>query len=174
MNDWVQQIQGWHDFQLLIGTAGATLMGLTFVAVSLAPEVIADRTTTVVRAFTTPIVAFFATVLIVALIVLVPQLTPAIMGGLFAVIGIIGMIYILTTGVHGQWRTLELGIDDWVWYLGLPLVAYGGILAAGIALWMASFWSTYAVSAAVLLLLIVGIRNAWDVVLAIARQSQKQ
>lgn len=174
MNDWAQQIAGWHDFQLLIGTAGATLMGLTFVAVSLAPEVIADRTSTVVRAFTTPIVAFFATVLIVALILLVPQLTPQIMGVPFAVIGISGFIYVLTTGVHSQWRTLELGIDDWIWYLGLPLVAYGAMLAGGISLWFAPLRATYAVAAAMLLLLVVGIRNAWDVLLAIARQSQKQ
>lgn len=147
-------------------------MGLTFVAVSLAPEVIADRTTTVVRAFTTPIVAFFATVLALSLVLLVPRITPWVAGTIFGAVGITGFVYVLSTGVHRQWRDLELGFDDWMWYMGLPLVSYGAIVASAAGMWSASFWSVYAGAAAMLVFLIAGIRNAWDVVLAIARQSK--
>jgi hypothetical protein len=167
-------VNDWGNFHVLIGTAGATLMGLTFVAVSLSPKVIADRTDTVVRAFTTPIVAFFATVLILALLMLVPKLPMHVEGILFAIVGAGGFIYILNTGAHRQWRELELGIDDWIWYIALPLLSYGAIVASAAGVWSASPWAAYALAAAVLALLIVGIRNAWDVFLAIARESQRE
>lgn len=173
MTDWTQALERWHDFHLLIGTAGATLMGLTFVSVTLAPEVIADRTSTIVRAFTTPIVAFFATGLLVSLILLVPGLTVIAAGVLLALFGAGGMAYMFSTGVHRQWRELELGMDDWFWYMGFPAVSYGAILAGGIALFKAAPWALYAADAGIFALLIVGIRNAWDVVLAIVRQSQR-
>lgn len=76
MNEWTQQLGRWHDFYLLIGGASATLMGLTFVAVTLAPDVIAARASGEVRPFVTPIVALFATVLVVSVVLLIPLLMP--------------------------------------------------------------------------------------------------
>ncbi|MGZ3530890.1 MAG: hypothetical protein ACXVAR_05260 [Vulcanimicrobiaceae bacterium] len=171
-NDWTQQLEQWHDFHLLIGGAAATLMGLTFVAVTLAPHVIAGRASTAIRAFITPIVAFFATVLIISVVLLVPHLTPTATGAFFAVVGISGLIYIFSTGPHGQWRKWQLGIDDLIWYIGLPLLGYGAILTSAVGMWRVSFWAPYVAAGAVPVLLIIGIRNAWDVVLAIARESQ--
>ncbi len=173
MAAWMQTLERWHDFHLLIGTAAATLMGLTFVSVTLAPEVIADRTSTVVRAFTTPIVAFFATGLLVSLVLLVPGLTEIAAGALLAVFGAGGMAYMFSTGVHRQWRELELGMDDWFWYMGFPVVSYAAILAGAIALFKTAPWALYASDAGIFALMIVGIRNAWDVVLAIVRQTQR-
>jgi hypothetical protein len=135
--------------------------------------VISGRATTATRAFITPIVAFFATVLIVSVVRLAPHLTPAATGAFFALVGVSGLIYIVSTGVHGQWRELQLGIDDWIWYVGLPLMGYGAILASAFATWEVSSSGSYAAAGAVLLLLIVGIRNAWDVVLVIAKESQQ-
>lgn len=173
MADWTQALERWHDFHLLIGTAGATLMGLTFIAVTLAPEVIAERTSTVVRAFTTPMVAFFATDLLVALILLIPGLSAAAAGVLLAIVGAGGLAYMFSTGVHRQWRELELGMDDWFWYMSFPVVGYAAILAGAIGLFKAAPWALYAADSGILTLLIVGIRNAWDVVLTIVRQSQR-
>lgn len=173
MSAWTQSLERWHDFHLLIGTAAATLMGLTFVAVTLAPEVIADRTSTVVRAFTTPIVAFYATVLIVSLILLIPGLPPAAAGVVLGLVGAVGVAYMFSTGVHRQWRDLELEMDDWFWYIGLPVLAYCVLFVGAFGMWSAAPWALYAAAAAVFVLLIVGIRNAWDVVLAIVRQTKR-
>jgi hypothetical protein len=172
MNELTQHLERWHDFHLLIGGAAATLMGLTFVAVTLAPEVIAGRASTAIRAFLTPIIAFFATVLIISVVLLVPALTPAATGAFFAVVGISGLLYILSTGVHRQWRNWHLGIDDWIWYVGLPLLSYGAMLASAAGTWQVSFWAPYTAAGAVLALLVIGIRNVWDVVLAVALESQ--
>ena len=48
---WTHQLEIWHEFYLLVGTAGVALTGLLFVIVSLGPRVIADRQATGVRAF---------------------------------------------------------------------------------------------------------------------------
>lgn len=174
MNEWTQQLDRWHDFHMLIGGAAATLMGLTFVAVSLAPEVIAGRASTAIRSFITPIVAIFATVLIVSVVLIIPALTPAVVGALFAVVGACGLIYIVSLDIHGQWKTWELGIDDWIWYLALPVLCYGAILASAFGIWTAAIWSQYAAAGALVIMLVVGIRNAWDIVLTVARESQQR
>lgn len=59
-------------------------------------------------------------------------------GAFFVLVGVSGLIYIVSTGVHGQWRELQLGIDDWIWYVGLPLMGYGAILASAVATWEVS------------------------------------
>jgi hypothetical protein len=167
--------EAWHDFYLLIGTAAATFMGLTFVAVTLAPKVIAARTFTAVRAFVTPIVAYFATVLVVSLVALLPlapDSAPHKEAILLAVIGLVGAIYVPSTGVQKQWREMELGADDLLWYAAWPFVGYLLALAAAFTLWRSLESGAWIVAADVMLFLIVGIRNAWDVVIAIARESQ--
>lgn len=173
MNDWTQRLEGWHDFYLLIGGASATLMGLTFVAVTLGPKIVAEQTPTAVRAFITPTVAFFATILLEALALLIPH-APGLTVAVLAAIGLIGLIYLPMTGVHRQWREFELEIDDFAWYVAWPYVAYVVVLATAVGMWRGALWAPYAAAASVLLFLIVAIRNAWDIVITIARQSQQQ
>jgi hypothetical protein len=48
------QLEMWHEFYLLIGTAGVTLTGLLFVVVSLGLRVVAENQATGVRSFISP------------------------------------------------------------------------------------------------------------------------
>lgn len=164
----------WHEFYALAGTIAATLMGLTFVVVTLAPRVIARNAEGPVRAFTTPIVAFFATTIIVSLVMVVPDLPAYAAGCALGIAGFIGMAYMYSTGVHKRWRELELGIDDWFWYFSLPMAAYALLFGSGVALFRALHGSLYAASAGSFLLIVIGMRNAWDVVIAVTRQEQDQ
>ena len=61
---WVHQLETWHEFYLLIGTAGVALTGLLFVVVALGPRVVAKHQTTGVRAFISPNAVFFTTTLV--------------------------------------------------------------------------------------------------------------
>ena len=173
MNEWTQQLERWHDFYLLMGGASATLMGLTFVAVTLGPDVIAARASGAVRAFVTPIVAFFATVLVVSVVLLIPLLMPAAASALLALTGATGLIYIPSTNAQAEWRKNKFGIDDWIWYIGLPLLGYAVILFSAVAWWRTLVWAPYAIAAAILCLLLAGIRDAWDLVIALALERQK-
>jgi hypothetical protein len=51
---------------------------------------------------------------------------------------------------------------DWIWYVVLPLVAYLALVAAAIELAAHLTGALLAIAGATLLLLYIGIHNAWD------------
>lgn len=165
MADWSRDLEGWRDFYVFAGTAAATLMGLMFVVMSLGQRLLAtDEGSRATRGFFTPIVVFFVTVIVVTMLMLIPHAHASVLGALLAVIAVAGLVYMFGTGAHRTWRTSELGFDDLVWYVVLPYVSYLiiGVSAAGI--WKAADFGLYSAAAAVLILLLTGIRNAWDLV----------
>ena len=52
-------LKEWHDFYVLIGTAGATLLGLLFVAVSLGAGFLTEERQSATRTFMSPVVVHF-------------------------------------------------------------------------------------------------------------------
>lgn len=54
--------------------------------------------------------------------------------------------------------------EDWIWHIVLPFLAYLGLLIAHLGLRHDQPWALYAIGAAALLLLFIGIHNAWDAV----------
>ncbi|MEA2689165.1 MAG: hypothetical protein QOD51_1772, partial [Candidatus Eremiobacteraeota bacterium] len=59
-------------------------------------------------------------------------------------------------------------LDDWLWYAVLPLAAYAAIFAAALWLRAGAAEALVAIAAAVMLLIFIGIHNAWDVVTYLA------
>jgi len=59
-------------------------------------------------------------------------------------------------------------LTEWVWHACLPLVAYTCLPAAGVTTWWHPAPALYVVAAAALLLLFIGIHNAWDAALWMA------
>jgi len=167
---WLQQLNAWHNFYLLLGTAAATLTGLMFVVVALGPRLISAHTATGVRAFATPTVMYFTTVLVVAALMTIPAVPAPILGAFMALGGLGGLWYMGRTGAHTQWRQAQLDWQDWLWYVGLPVLSYLLIVGAAVGMWVHTTLGLDSLAGAVLLLLIIGIRNAWDAVLLVAQQ----
>jgi hypothetical protein len=166
----MHQLEAWHEFYLLIGTAGATLTGLLFIVVSLGSRFIADQHATGVRAFLSPNAVYFTTTLVVSAVLMAPGM-PATVIGTFLMFGAVASLgYLAYTKAHQQWRLSELPFLDWVWYVGLPAVAYVVLLLAGIGFLMHVPLAMIGVAAAMVLLLVIGIRNAWDIVLYISQK----
>jgi uncharacterized membrane protein len=162
-------LEHWHDFYLLIGTAGATLLALLFVAVSLGAGFLSESRAAPTRAFYSPVVVHFSSVFFISAIALFPGHKPgffALAIGAAAVIGVVISVFV----------TLELLRHDWTRYMEdrlayglLPLAGYAALL---ISTWMIMNDSGYALdvlAGALLLLLIVNIRNAWDLTLSMVR-----
>jgi hypothetical protein len=170
MNAWLQQIHAWHEFYLLVGTSVAALTGLMFVVVSIGPEVIIGRPMGGVRAFVTPTVVYFTTVLVVSAVMMMPHVGPVVLGVMLLLGGLAGLAYIVWIGTYKQWRESELQWDDLAWYVALPVLAYVLMLAAGIGMWLRSAFGAFTLGAATILLMVVGIRNAWDLVLWFAQK----
>ncbi len=157
-------LQPWHDFYALTGAASATLVGLIFVAASVGTGVFTQERQVGLRVFLSPTVVAFSTVLAASLLGIMPISDARILAGLTAGIGAFGLAY--------SWRVwrrlieggLADGIDheDRVWYFAAPAAAYAVMVAAGLAIITAPGAAGALLAVAPCLLLIAGIRNAWD------------
>lgn len=159
----------WENFYVIIGSSAGALTGLTFVVITLVDETRERGAERGIPAFTTPTVAHFGTVLLVSAILSAPwpQLAPAAL--LLGIVGLAGVIY--TVIVVRRQRLVDSYIpvfEDWLWYAACPLVAYIVLLVAAILLPGNPLAALFAIGAVMVLLLFLGIRNAWDVVTFIA------
>ena len=59
-------------------------------------------------------------------------------------------------------------LEDWIWHAVLPLSSYAALAAAALTLTRRPEASLFVIGAAALLLLFIGIHNAWDTVTYIA------
>jgi hypothetical protein len=55
-------------------------------------------------------------------------------------------------------------LEDWLFHLALPIVAYTGIASSALALLSYPVEALFGLGGAVLLLLLIGIHNSWDAV----------
>jgi hypothetical protein len=128
-------VAAWHDFYLLAGTAAATLIGLIFVALSLNPEVMADDGPVGVQAWAGQTFGSFLTVLVIALVCLIPDQNSRTLGLTLLILGGEGL-------VRGARRIRRVWRDpapepDWRTRRGLsrfvaPTAAHGIVLAVAV------------------------------------------
>jgi len=55
-------------------------------------------------------------------------------------------------------------LEDWIWHAALPILAYAAMVHAGMRLARVSADELFIIGGAVLLLVFIGIHNAWDTV----------
>lgn len=170
------QLQSWQNFYMLIGGASATLVGLMFIALSLGSSQLrqADRAsaTASYNAFLSPTFIHFVYVLVTAVVVLVPTLSQPVLGWmlLLAGLGSLGYLVRYLPFVRERYRTGLVDRSDLVWYSLMPSVGYILYIDAGIGLLRAATGAPTrgsaldALAAASVLLMVIGVRNAWDLV----------
>jgi len=159
----------WHDFYMLLGTASAALVALLFVAVSIGASFLTAERSTATRTFMSPVVFHFSTLLLVSLVALVPSHTALSLAIGIVLVAVAGLGY-TTVVLVGLARASVRDIADRFGYGILPLAAYLAMLAAAGLAVSSDALGGDVLAAAVLLLLAVNIRNAWDLMLSFARQ----
>jgi len=164
-------LSNWQNFYMLIGTAAATLTGLMFVVTTLIAgiETHVETLNAGISAFNTPTVLHFGTVLLIAGILSAPWSSFSNISLLLGLFGL-GMVFYLIIVMQRMRRVphYQSTLEDWLWYMALPLLAHIGLIVAAMALPANPALALYIVSAAMVLLLFVGIRNAWDMVTFLA------
>jgi hypothetical protein len=166
----VDHLHAWHEFYLVVGGAAAALTGLMFVVVSIGPEIIASRAASGVRSFVSPTIVYFTTVLAVSALMTMPHVAPGVLAAVLAVGSIAGLAYLAWTRGHRQWRENKLELDDWIWYIALPVLGYVLLMVAALGMWRHGPLGSFGLGIAMILFLVVGIRNAWDLILWFAQQ----
>lgn len=159
----------WESFYVIVGSSAAALTGLQFVVIALVAESEARTGTREIAAFGTPTVVHFCAVLLVSAILSAPW--PALLGAAAAIeiCGILGLIYVAIVTRRAR-RTIAYRpvLEDWIWHSVLPLLAYLTLIVAAIVLQRHHVPALFSVAASALLLLFIGIHNAWDTVTYIA------
>ena len=165
-------LQGWDNFYYLIGSASGGLIGLMFVVVTLTTG--RDRPTMLRAAglYLTPTVAHFAVVLATSAVAMAPGLPPRARGAVFGVVLLIGFFYAARAcfGIARPRKGLEPSHRSDFWCYGAaPTAIYAG-LATVVALtfWLRAAWAPVAMAGLLLSLLLISIRNAWDLITWIA------
>jgi hypothetical protein len=161
-----QPLHDWQNFYLLVGGAAATLVGLMFVAISLGSRLITEQSIPGLRVFVTPTIIHFIYVLVIATVVMIPTLTRTPLGILLVFVGLLSFVNALRMVPYMRQQQREQGLDksDWVWYLIVPSISYLLFVGTGIDLLLGRDRALNGLAFASILLLVNGIRNAWDLV----------
>jgi len=167
-------LAAWRGFYGIIGASAGALTGLQFVVIVLGAQVNVVGSASTTRAFGTPTIVHFCCALLVSAAMTAPWRGlsgPAIVLG---VCGTAGIVYALVVIRHTRRQTSYVPVfEDWLWHCVLTVIAYGALLAGGIALTRLPEASLFVIGATALLLLFIGIHNAWDAVTYLSIQRQR-
>jgi hypothetical protein len=159
-------LAGWQNFYVIVGSSAGALIGLQFVVITLISDMpIARGQAQVGSAFATPTIVHFGAVLMLAAIACAPWhgiVGAAVLWGLLGVGGIMYEILVLRN-MRAQIIYTPV-FEDWLFHAVLPLVAYATLAGSAYGVRFQAHNAMFAVGAAALLLLFIGIHNAWDAV----------
>ena len=160
-------LAGWDNFYVIIGSAAGGLTGLTFVVIALIRDVMRGVPAGGLGAFVTPTIVHFCGVLSLAAFVSIPHQTLTTLSVGLGVAGAAGVLYGLRIASHMRNHTSASNYvpvrEDWIYNVILPTLAYLLLLAMAGLLWYERAQALCGVAAATLGLLLIGIRNAWDI-----------
>jgi len=166
-------LEGWHEFYALLGTAAAALVALLFVAASIGANIFTPETTGATRTYMSPVVFHYTNILFLSLIALIPNQTPAWFGATIAIAALASLAYSVFICV----RVVRHSFSDVADYMGyglVPLLCYGAALVAAWLLLTGREFGLDVLAGAALLLLVVNIRNAWDLMLSLSRHNAEK
>jgi hypothetical protein len=156
----------WENFYVIVGSSAGALIGLQFVVLTLiASRPVGAGTAQAGHAFATPTIVHFGAVLLQAGIMTAPWQEVHAAAVLWGVLGLSGITYSAVV-VRRMLRqdAYKPVFEDWLFHVLLPLAAYATLAAAAFEAGSHTRAALFAIGAAALLLLFVGIHNAWDAV----------
>jgi hypothetical protein len=163
-------LSDWHEFYALLGTAAAALVALLFVAVSIGTSLLTtdSQSRANTSTYMSPVVFHYANILFLSLIALVPTQTWESFGLVIGVASIGSVVYsiVIAARVH---RNSISDLADRFAYGAIPVLCYATGLVSAWLLLKESPAGLDLLAGAALSLLVINIRNAWDLMLSLAR-----
>ena len=163
----------WANFYVIVGSAAAALIGVQFVVIALVANLRRPTTPETIDAFGTPTLVHLGGALMLSAFMTAPwpSLFSASLG--LATCGVGGLVYGAIvihrarrqTGYRPVW-------EDWLWHGILPCSVYAALALASLLLGARTLIALFVVGAAALVLLLIGIHNAWDTVTYLVTASQ--
>ena len=172
-------LDGWANFYVIVGSSAGALIGLQFVVMTLiAGRSVARAEAQAGDAFSTPSVVHFGVVLFLSAVLSAPWGGTVAVAILWGLVGLIGIVYVAVVARRLRVQTVYRPVfEDWLCHALLPLTAYAGLAGAAFVALSHARTALFLVGTAALLLLFVGIHNAWDTVthlVFVEKQRQQQ
>jgi hypothetical protein len=159
-------LAGWQNFYVIVGSSAGALIGLQFVVMSVISSLPTARPDADAgHAFATPNIVHFGAVLALAAVLCAPWETIGAIAVLCGLMGLGGIVYaaIVTHRMRTQ-DAYRPEFEDWLFHSLLPFAAYTTLAVSAYAAQFFPRKALFGVGAAALLLLFIGIHNAWDAV----------
>jgi hypothetical protein len=156
---------GWDSFYVIVGAAAGALIGLQFVVVTLIAEKPPKDAANASAAFATPTIVHFSVSLLLCALMRIPWPSLVYPVASWGITGAGGLIY---AGVIA-WRMRKQaayrpGLEDWLFHLALPAISYALLVSGALTAQEHMTAALFTVAASALMLLFIGIHNAWDAV----------
>jgi hypothetical protein len=162
-------LAAWEPFYVIVGSSAAALTGLQFVVIALIAGGRRRGSLNQIDAFGTPTIMHFCATLLISAILSAPWQGLSSVAVALGASGAAGVAYSMIVVRRARRQTgYKPVLEDWIWHAALPVIAYVVLLAAALALGRRPASALFAIAAAALLLLFIGIHNAWDAVTYIA------
>jgi hypothetical protein len=159
-------LSGWENFYVIVGSSAGALIGLQFVVMTLIADLpMRPGSAQAGHAFGTPTIVHFGAVLLLSGVLSAPWESIRPIAVIWTIIGFGGLVYLIINTRRMRTQTAyKPELEDWIFHAILPLVAYAVLATSGFEAHLHQRDTLFAVAAAALLLLFVGIHNAWDAV----------
>lgn len=162
-------LSAWAPFFTTTGSSAAALTGLMFVVITLVRDIERAADEDGIGGFSTPTVIHFTLALLVSAVMCAPWPFSTAPGIIVALVGIGGIAAVArATRRTRRLRNYVADAEDFFWYTVAPLAGYGVMLAGAARFVALGTDGPFEIAASVLLLIFIGIRNAWDVVTFLA------
>jgi hypothetical protein len=156
-------LASWEAFYVIIGTSAAALTGLQFVVIALISDLRSRSEAGAMAAFATPQVVHFGAVLLLSAILSAPWPSLTLPDLLVGALGFFGVGHAITTIMRARRQTAYVPVlEDWIWHGALPVISYANLVVAALLLAGSPEIAMFQCGASAVLLVFVGIHNAWD------------
>lgn len=159
-------LAGWENFYVIVGSSAGALIGLQFVVITLIADMpIAETGAQASSAFATPTIVHFGAVLLLSAVQCAPWHGIGAAAVLWGLVGLAGIVYeIIVARLMQVQVAYAPELEDWLFHLLLPFAAYATLAGSAYGARSHVSKALFGVGAAALLLLFIGIHNAWDAV----------
>ncbi len=159
----MSDLAAWNSFFIIVGSSAGALIGLQFVVMTLIAERTPPHSAEAAPAFATPTIVHFGAVLLLSAVQSAPWQDVTFVAAILGLMGLVGVVYIINVARKMRAQTAyQPEFSDWLHYATLPLAAYSMLALSAFTALSYTSEALFGIGAAALLLLFIGIHNAWN------------
>ncbi len=168
-----EQVERWHDFYLMAGTAAVTLAGLLFVALSLHLDLLVEAGHEHLLGLSRATLTTFVSVLIASLLMLVPGASMRMTGLMLVVVALAGLITTVYFSRHmSKHHGGALTAQQMRRRTLMPMIAYLLILSAGAGVFMGAPELLFNMIGGVCMILGNAAGMSWELLVRVAQHKR--